>query len=181
MDVASKIRDIERALEDLNAQKQREIFRIDKEIKDMEKKLEELKAQTQTETVVNFDGFVTKQLNVLCAYINAYITNPEYGLPYTYSAIEFMYIIRELQVYRTTTKEMVQRNIRAIAEFMCQRICFNGDNNTRIISYKSTDNGIFEILLNLQSGAKKLRIFSTLTQDTAFHNEYNICIDLLPG
>jgi hypothetical protein len=167
------IEQINRELEQLRAQKRQEISRIDKEIKDLETKLEALRTP-----LVSLDPSVTKQLNTLCDKINKYMQNPEYAYPHSYSTTEYMGIINALSVYRRTTSDMVQQNIRAIAEVMRQRIMFDGDANTAIISCESTDDGLFDIHLSLKSGTKDLRIFSIMTNVNWNDREHSIRIDL---
>jgi hypothetical protein len=172
--IDSERRRIQEELMKLKLNKEQDTSRIDKEIKSLEKMLEDLKAQTQKETFEGLDPIVTNQLDAFCNRINTDLEHRCDGFAYEILPFLYMEIIRALQVCRTTTHAKVQHNIRAIAEVMCQKINFRGYTDARMISCESTDNGIFNIMLRLENGETHLRIYSYISV-----NDHRIRIALI--
>jgi hypothetical protein len=181
MEVDGRIEQIKTVIQNLNAQKQREIKRLDEEIKDLETELETLLKQKenmkeQTSIEVILDPDVTRKLSQICIKINACIADSTLTYPYVVSSsLEYAEISHALQTYRKTV-DMIQNNLSAIAYFMCRSIHFNGDSNTTIRSSRLAGYGHFDIHLSLQGGAKDLRIFSGFTD--AHDPDYVININL---
>ena len=180
MEVASRIQQIEKELKNLNAQKQQEILRIEKEIKKLETELKNLKSQKQKEreqsgSGESLDPKVAEQLSSLCGRINRYIEeNYESTSPYVIrSGLRFVAISHALQMYNNT-EEIVNNNLKAIANFMCGSI---HSGTVKIRSYELKGYGHFDIHLTLQDGAKDLRIFSGLS-GRAHDPDFDITIQL---
>jgi len=200
MEVASRIQQIEKELKNLNAQKQQEILRIEKEIKKLETELKNLKSQKQKEreqsgsgesldppwyrrrqsrwpwgSGESLDPKVTEQLSSLCDRINRYIEeNYESTSPHVIrSGLRFVAISHALQMYNNT-EEIVKNNLKAIANFMCGSI---HSGTVKIRSYELKGYGHFDIHLTLQDGAKDLRIFSGLS-GRAHDPDFDITIQL---
>jgi hypothetical protein len=179
-DADASIEQIRTIIQELTAQKQREIKRLDQEIKALDTELETLLKQKenmkeQTSIEVNLDPDVTRKLSQLCIKINACIADSTLTYPYVVSSsLDYVAISYALQKSRKTI-DMIQNNLSAIAHFMCRSIHFN--HNTEICSSELTAYGHFDIHLGLQGGAKDLRIFSGVSGSDHDQN-FNIMINL---
>jgi hypothetical protein len=188
--ISAEIEELDTQMEKMRTRKyterlQQNILRINDEIKTLEAQITRLIEQKwqkiarfdddihgkEAQLGVDLGSLVRKDLDSLCDQINKYMVNAEYGNHLSYDTTGLMQIIIALSVdprrknsvvpgMTNTTSAMVQTNIHAIAEFMRRRIMLEGDSNNEIISYKATDDGLFDIHLSLKNGAKHLRIYS---------------------